>query len=74
MNLPSVNEAINAIEHSTRPDNIYKLNRADYGNINVAFQVLAEFIKKHSEEAPPAEAPKKRGRPAKGAFGSPGAN
>lgn len=78
MNKPNVVQAFNTVEVATRPENIYKLNRADFGNLGACFEVLAEFIKEHhKEDAPastPAEEPKKRGRPAKGAFGPPGSN
>ena len=48
MNKPNVIEAFNTVEVATRPENIYKLNRADFGNLGVCFEVLMEFIKEHT--------------------------
>lgn len=72
MNKPNVIEAFNTVEVATRPENIYKLNRADFGNLGVCFEVLMEFIKEHApkEEVPVVEKPK-RGRPPNGAHGAP---
>jgi hypothetical protein len=77
MEKPNVVQAFNNIEVATRPENIYKLNRADFGNLNTSFEVVAAFIQAHlpKEEAPaaPVAEPKKRGPKPKtgGAFGAP---
>lgn len=53
----TVPQALQILDSATHPANAGKLNRADYANINVALQTLAEFVDAHSpkkEESPPA--------------------
>jgi len=68
-NKPTPADALRVLDQATDPSNAGKLNRMDYANIQTALQILADFISANTPK--PVEAPKKRGRPAGGAFGAP---
>lgn len=45
-------DAIRLLDSATHPANAGKLSRADYANINLALQVLADFVEANSENPP----------------------